>query len=63
MPARWTTSSSRWTRSAWPRRWRGCASACSARPWTATRCMLLRLRGSADTLPVSRPFQGLFKPQ
>ncbi|KQY89251.1 LytTR family DNA-binding domain-containing protein [Pelomonas sp. Root1444] len=25
--------------------------------------MLLRLRGSADTLPVSRPFQGLFKPQ
>ena len=25
--------------------------------------MLLRLRGSPDTLPVSRPFQGLFKPQ
>jgi hypothetical protein len=25
--------------------------------------MLLRLRGSADTLPVSRPFQGLFRPQ
>jgi len=25
--------------------------------------MQLRLRGSADMLPVSRPFQGLFKPQ